>query len=124
MKLPTISPEILAQGRHGVTFIAGMLAMAGIHSINGVEIPDLASSWDHMVKGATEFMVGAGPIIAFVMSLYSKWSATQKARVASVAAISGVTVVAPPAIAKEANMPQDVKSTAEVKIVPIAAPKT
>ena len=75
--------------RSGSVFIAGAATVMGANAVSTV---DLQTDFDHMINGAKEFMLGAGPLIALGLAWWGKVKASPAAQKASVVA-SGALVV-------------------------------
>jgi len=99
-----------------VVYLGGFATAFGIFTV--AEAQTLATSFDHIVNGVKEIAIGVGPLAALGAGLWSRYLAKPSVQVATVGAMPGVTVVATPALVAAAGAPpQDVKSSADVKIV-------
>jgi len=65
--------------------------MTGFNALSGA---DLQTDLDHMINGAKEFMLGAGPLIAIAMAWWGKNKASLPAQVATVQAAAPAALVA------------------------------
>ncbi len=83
--------ELFSTLRSGAIFIGGAATVMGVNSLSAV---DLQTDLDHMINGAKEFMLGAGPLIGIGMAIWGKYKSSLPSQKASVAA-SGALVVQP-----------------------------
>ena len=84
--------EFYSTVRSGSIFIAGAAAWAGLIAVTtatGIE-----SDVQHMINGAKEFMLGAGPLIALALAWWGKNKASLSAQVATVQAAQPAALVA------------------------------
>jgi hypothetical protein len=81
--------EFFSTLRSGSIFIAGAAATMGWSALSAT---DLQTDLDHMINGAKEFMLGAGPLIALAAAWWGKNKASLVSQKAAVAA-SGALVV-------------------------------
>ena len=83
--------EFFSTLRSGSVFIAGAATVMGLNAISAT---DLQTDLDHMINGAKEFMLGAGPLIGLAVAWWGKTKASLPSQKAAVAA-SGALVVQP-----------------------------
>jgi hypothetical protein len=107
--------KLLASGRQIVTFGAGILTALGIQTFTNPQ--DLITDFDHMVNGAKEFMVGAGPLIAAAMVAWSRYKASRAQKIASVSATPGTMVITATPSANTVAMADKIATLPEVKSV-------
>ncbi len=70
-------------------YVAGIATLMGVHAISAT---DLQTDFDHMVNGAKEFWLGAGPLVMLALAWWGKNKASLISQKASVSA-SGALVV-------------------------------
>ena len=70
--------EFFSTLRSGAIFIGGAATVMGVNSLSAV---DLQTDLDHMINGAKEFMLGAGPLIGVGMALWGKFKASPAAQI-------------------------------------------
>lgn len=83
--------EFFSTLRSGSVFVAGAATVMGLNAISAT---DLQTDLDHMINGAKEFMLGAGPLIGLAVAWWGKNKASLVSQKQSVAA-SGALVVQP-----------------------------
>lgn len=109
--------ELLASGRHVVTFAAGAATSFGLLSVS--QSADIATDVNHIFNGVKEIAVGAGPLLGIVMAWWATHKSTPAAQVAAVSAnpeVKAITVSNPDlAVAARTADPQT-----QVSVVPHA----
>jgi hypothetical protein len=112
--------QVLAIGRNVVSGLGGAAVTFGVMSAS--QNADVASGFTHIFNGVQEISVGIGILAPIAMSVWASLRSSPKAQVMAAGALPGVTVVATPSLADAAaasgSAPGDVKSSANVKIVP------
>jgi hypothetical protein len=110
--------ELLASGRHLVTFAAGAITTFGLTKAVNPDV--LVTSFDHIFNGVKEIAVGLGPIAAAGMAWWATRKSSPAAKVATVSALPSVdsnklaAAIADPelkAVAKAADPSTAVKVT-------------
>ena len=81
--------EFFSTLRSGSVFVAGAATVMGLNAISAT---DLQTDFDHMINGAKEFMLGAGPLIGLALAWWGKNKASLVSQKAAVSA-SGALVV-------------------------------
>src|ERR1700722_15895394 len=81
--------EFFSTLRSGSVFLAGAATVMGVNAISAT---DLQTDLDHMINGAKEFWLGAGPPVALALGGWGKNKASLVSQKAAVAA-SGALVV-------------------------------
>ena len=84
--------EFYSTVRSGSIFLAG--AAAGTGLIAATTATGIESDIQHMIDGAKEFMLGAGPLIALVLAWWGKNKASLVSQVATVQAAQPAALVA------------------------------
>jgi hypothetical protein len=119
--------ELFSTLRSGGIFLSGALTVMGV---NAISAPDLQTDLDHMLNGAKEFMLGAGPLITLALAWWGKNKAglvAQKAAVAASGALvvqtsspaaTATAIAAIPAVDKVTATPAVAAATPSTKIVP------
>lgn len=82
--------EFFSTVRTGAAFVAGAAAYMGFNAISS---SDLQVDFNHMINGAKEFMLGAGPLIALGMGWWGKRKASLAAQVLAVQAAHPAALV-------------------------------
>lgn len=82
--------EFFSTFRSAAIFIGGAATVMGVNSLSAV---DLQTDLDHMINGAKEFMLGAGPLIGLGMAYWAKFRASPGSQKAAVAAQPNMIVV-------------------------------
>lgn len=80
--------ELLASGRHLVTFAAGAMTAFGMTKIVSPDV--LVTSFDHIFNGVKEIAVGVGPLAAAGMAWWATHKSSPAAQVATVSAMPAV----------------------------------
>ena len=83
--------QALSSFRSLAIYSSGVLTAIGVHTIASPQ--DLATDIDHMINGAKEFWIGAGPLVGAGMLLWGRYKSSNAAKTASVAAMPGTMVV-------------------------------
>jgi hypothetical protein len=105
--------EFFSTLRSGSVFVAGAATVMGLNAISAT---DLQTDFDHMINGAKEFMLGAGPLIGFALAWWGKTKASLPSQVARVQAAAPAALVdavqqVQPAVLRDAVAQQpDVKA--------------
>lgn len=95
--------ELLASGRHIVTFAAGALTTFGLTKAVNPDV--LITSFDHIFNGVKEIAVGVGPLAAAAMAWWATRKSSPASQVATVSAMPEVKAitVSDPALATAAK---------------------
>jgi hypothetical protein len=109
--------ELLASGRHIVTFGAGAMTAFGMTKIVSPDV--LVTSFDHIFNGVKEIAVGVGPLAAAGMAWWATHRSTPAAKVADVSAMPSTKafVTSDPALATAAKQADP---STQVKVIPNA----
>lgn len=105
--------EVFSTLRSGAIFVSGAAAYMGLTALSAT---DIQTDLDHMINGAKEFMVGAGPLIALALGWWGKNKASLTSQVESVKTAAPAALVEAvqevhPAVLRDAVAAQpDVKS--------------
>ena len=93
MELPSQS-QVLAIGRHVVSYAMGGVTVLGVmHIVSASDVATLTTSIDQISQGVALIAAGLGPIIGIISALWSAYTASSKAQIATVKAMPGVEVV-------------------------------
>ena len=82
--------EVFSTLRSGAIFVSGAAAYMGLTALSAT---DIQTDLDHMINGAKEFWIGAGPLVGAGMLLWGRYKSSNAAKTASVAAMPGTMVV-------------------------------
>ncbi len=109
--------EVLASGRHVVSYGAGFMTAFGLTKVINPDV--LVTSFDHIFNGIKEIAVGAGPLAAAGMAWWASHKSSPKAQIATVSAMPEVKqiTVSDPALAAAAK---DADPATQIKVVPHA----
>lgn len=77
--------EVLASGRHVVSYGAGFMTAFGLTKIVNPDV--LVSSFDHIFNGVKEIAVGVGPLAGAGMAWWATHRSSPAAQVATVSAM-------------------------------------
>jgi hypothetical protein len=105
--------EFFSTLRSGSIFLVGAATVMGV---NALSVQDLQGDLDHMINGAKEFMLGAGPLIAIGLAWWGKYKASLPSQVATVqsaapaALVDAVQAVHPVALRDAVAAQPDVKA--------------
>jgi hypothetical protein len=110
--------EFFSTLRSGSVFVAGAATVMGLNAISAT---DLQTDLDHMINGAKEFMLGAGPLIGLALAWWGKNKASLGSQKASVAA-SGALVVQPSSPAATVAVANAIAAIPQIDKVVATAP--
>lgn len=101
MNLPT-SGQVIAAGRHVVTFVAGAATFAGaVHILNPDQAKSIVSGVTKVSEGLAEIFAVIGPIAAVVSGFFASRSASPVHQAAALANLPEVKkIVAAPDLAE------------------------
>ncbi len=105
--------EFFSTLRSGSVFIAGAATVMGLHAISAT---DLQTDLDHMLNGAKEFWLGAGPLVGLAIAWWGKNKASLVSQKAAVSA-SGALVVQPSSPAAAVTVANTIAAMPEVHTV-------
>lgn len=77
--------ELLASGRHVITYGAGFATAIGV--VTASQSADIQTDVNHIFNGIKEIAIGAGPLIGIVMGWWATHRSTPAAKVADVSAM-------------------------------------
>jgi hypothetical protein len=83
--------EFFSTLRSGGIFVAGMATLMGVNAISAA---DLQTDINHMLNGAKEFWVGAGPLVMLALAWWGKNKASLTSQVATVNTAAPAALVA------------------------------
>lgn len=83
--------EFFSTLRSGGIFIAGAATVMGFTAISAT---DLQTDFDHMINGAKEFWLGAGPLVMLALAWWGKNKASLTSQVATVNTAAPAALVA------------------------------
>ncbi len=105
--------EFFSTLRSGSMFLVGAATVTGFHALSAT---DLQTDFDHMINGAKEFWVGAGPLVAIALAWYGKTKLSLSSQKQAVAA-SGALVVPTTSSAQAITVASAIAAIPEVKQV-------
>jgi hypothetical protein len=105
--------EFFSTLRSGSIFLAGAATVSGFNALSAT---DLQTDFDHMINGAKEFWLGAGPLVMLALAWWGKNKASLTSQKASVAA-SGALVVQPATPAAAVTVANAIAATPGVQQV-------
>jgi hypothetical protein len=107
--------QYLASARPIIAFFSGVMAMWGFQTV--ITPQDLVTDFDHIFNGIKEFWLGAGPLLAAVMLLWSKHKASLASQVATVKTAEPASLVQAVQQVAPATLRDAVAAQPEVKQV-------